>query len=214
MNFNNDEIKKIATTFVHSSIKDEIPNGYCFSICFPLSILLSILKIKNKVAVGNAFINKMNVSHFWIKFEADDMILDPTIRQFDTSKDLIYLGKISEDEITKQYVELNNIGEQEFHEIYENWSAPLYEKEDRILRSKNFEDKMNLTNIKIASSFIAGIREYGLEDQILHNEFAKLYLKSIEYNLRCRLKDGIQNSSYDLNEKFYNDLVDIISTFN
>jgi hypothetical protein len=106
----------------------------------------------------------MNVSHFWIKFEADDMILDPTIRQFDTSKDLIYLGKINDDEITKQYVELNNIGEQEFHEIYEKWSAPLYEKEDRILRSKKFEDKMNLTNIKIASSFIAGIREYGLED--------------------------------------------------
>jgi hypothetical protein len=73
---------------------------------------------------------------------------------------------------------------------------------------------MNLTNIKIANSFIAGIREYGLENQILHNEFAKLYLKSIEYNLRFRLKDGIQNSSYDLNEKFYNDLVDIISTFN
>jgi hypothetical protein len=29
-----------------------------------------------------------------------------------------------------------------------------------------------------------------------------------------KLKDGIQNSSYDLNEIFYNDLVDIISTFN
>jgi hypothetical protein len=214
MNYTNDEIKKIATNFVHTAIKNEIPNGYGFSICFPLSILFSILKINHKIAIGYATMNKMSTSHFWIKLEMDDLILDPTIRQFDTSKDIIYLGKIMDDEITKQYVESNNIGEEEFYEIYESWSAPLYEKEDRILRSKIFEDRMNLINIQIAMSFIECIKEYGLEVQILNNELLKLYLKPIEYNLRFRLKDGIRNSIHHLNENFHTDLVDMISKYN
>ena len=175
MKYDHNEIKKIAENFLNNGIKDEIPNGLGFSICFPLSILLSILKIDHKIAIGYATINKMSTSHFWIKFEMDDFILDPTIRQFDPSNDPIYVGKILDHKTTREYIELNVSWDQEFPVIYKIWSAPLYQKMYMIPRSKSFEDKMNATNIKIATGFIACIREYGIEDQIFNNVYSKLY---------------------------------------
>ncbi len=97
------ELKILVQTLTSVPIWNENPKGFCFSSSFALSIYLNALGYQNSIAEGT-----FNVKHFWLTIEGDDnIIVDATIRQFDWKQDPIYIGKIEENEITKQY-KINN----------------------------------------------------------------------------------------------------------
>ena len=75
-------IKEIAEDFVFQTYNNEIPDGYCFSLCYPLSILFSLMEIEHEITIGKSRKNNIEVSHFWITFDNNGIILDPAIKQF------------------------------------------------------------------------------------------------------------------------------------
>ena len=87
-------IKEIAEDFVFKTYNNEIPDGYCFSLCYPLSILFSLMEIEHEITIGKSRKNNIEVSHFWITFDNNGIILDPAIKQFNQNESSVYLGDI------------------------------------------------------------------------------------------------------------------------
>jgi len=54
MEYNHNLIKEITEDFVFQTYKNEIPDGYCFSLCFPLSVLFSLMGIEHELKFGKA----------------------------------------------------------------------------------------------------------------------------------------------------------------
>jgi len=94
MEYNHNLIKEITEDFVFQTYKNEIPDGYCFSLCFPLSVLFSLMGIEHELTFGKAKKNNIEVSHFWITFDINGFIVDPTIKQFNENESSVYVGDI------------------------------------------------------------------------------------------------------------------------
>lgn len=94
MELNYDIIKEIAEDFVFQTFGNENPDGLCFSLCFPLSVLFTLMDIDHEIAFGKAQKVHAEISHFWIILDKNGTILDPTIRQFNSNEVKVYLGKI------------------------------------------------------------------------------------------------------------------------
>jgi hypothetical protein len=94
------KIKELVNEFTSQTFGTEIPEGLCFSTCFPISILLYIKQIKNTISCSEVPKNNSTLTHVWLTLDNEDTILDPTIRQFDPNMESTYIGKLSENEIT------------------------------------------------------------------------------------------------------------------
>jgi hypothetical protein len=161
-------IKDMVTEYTSQTFGTEIPDGLCFSTCFPISIFLDIKQIKNSICCGDAPKNNGTVTHCWLTLFNEDTILDPTIRQFDPSMESTYIGKLTESEVTKKYVPVKTSFQEWFVTSYNIWTEPLIDKRPRTIeRAPGFEDKMNLLNIKTATILYAHIEKMSSKDQFM-----------------------------------------------
>lgn len=174
-------IKNIAKEFVVQTYNNEIPDGYCFSLCYPLSVLFSLMVIENEITFGKAKKNNIQVSHFWITFDNNGFILDPTIKQFNENESSVYMGDIQKNATTKKYIKIENIGREEFLKTYESWADLLFQQNHRRRLPIELENKIIKLNIAASQILFFYIDKYGLKEKLLKSNFGLLYFKPISF---------------------------------
>ncbi len=174
-------IKEIAEDFVFQTYDNEIPDGYCFSLCYPLSILFSLMEIEHEITIGKSRKNNIEVSHFWITFNNNGIILDPTIKQFNQNESSVYLGDIQKNETTNRYIKIENIGDESFPNIYELWANLLYQHKHRIPLPIDLEKKLITLNVAASQVLFYYINKYGLKETLLKSKYGLSYFKPISF---------------------------------
>jgi hypothetical protein len=139
------ELKMLVQTLTSEPIGNENPKGFCFSTSFALSIYLDAFGYQNSIAEGN-----FNCAHYWLNLKGyDNIIIDATIRQFDIKQDPIYIGKIGENEITKQY-KITYSSFNDWVQLYQIWCNPKYNTIGE-QRPTDIYQKLLLHNLATAS---------------------------------------------------------------
>ena len=174
-------IKEIAEDFVFQTYNNEIPDGYCFSLCYPLSILFSLMEIEHEITIGKSRKNNIELSHFWITFDNNGIILDPTIKQFNQNESSVYLGDIQKNETTNRYIKIENKGEEIFPNIYELWANLLYQHKHRIPLPIDLEKKLITLNVAASQVLFYYINKLGLKEFLLKSKYGLSYFKPISF---------------------------------
>lgn len=174
-------IKEIAEDFVFQTYNNEIPDGYSFSLCYPLSILCSLMEIEHEITIGKSRKNNIEVSHFWITFDNNGIILDPTIKQFNQNESSVYLGNIQKNETTNRYIKIENNGDESFRNIYELWANLLYQHKHRILLPIELEKKLTTLNVAASQVLFYYINKLGLKEMLLKSKYGLSYFKPISF---------------------------------
>ena len=174
-------IKEIAEDFVFQTYNNEIPDGYCFSLCYPLSILFSLMEIEHEITIGKSRKNNIEVSHFWITFDNNGIILDPAIKQFNQNESSVYLGDIKKNETTNRYIKIENKGDENFTNIYELWANLLYQHKHRIPLPIDLEKKLINLNVAASQVLFYYIDKLGLKEMLLKSKYGLSYFKHISF---------------------------------
>ena len=174
-------IKEIAEDFVFQTYNNEIPDGYSFSLCYPLSILFSLMEIEHEITIGRSRKNNIELSHFWITFDNDGIILDPTIKQFNQNESSVYLGDIQKNETTNRYIKIENKGDEIFPNIYELWANLLYQHKHRIPLPIELEKKLITLNVAASQVLFYYINKLGLKEMLLKSKYGLSYFKPISF---------------------------------
>jgi hypothetical protein len=174
-------IKEIAEDFVFQTYNNEIPDGYSFSLCYPLSILFSLMEIEHEISIGKSRKNNIEVSHFWITFDNNGIILDPTIKQFNQNESSVYLGDIQKNETTNRYIKIENKGDEIFPNIYELWANLLYQHKHRIPLPIELEKKLITLNVAASQVLFYYINKLGLKEMLLKSKYGLSYFKPISF---------------------------------
>jgi hypothetical protein len=174
-------IKEIAEDFVFQTYNNEIPDGYCFSLCYPLSILFSLMEIEHEITIGKSRKNNIELSHFWITFDNNGIILDPTIKQFNQNESSVYLGDIQKNETTNRYIKIENKGDENFPNIYELWATLLYQHKHRISLPIDLEKKLITLNVAASQVLFYYIDKLGLKEMLLKSKYGLSYFKPLSF---------------------------------
>jgi len=179
-----DDLKTMVERFTNYSIGNINPKGFCFSTSFVLSIYLQSQNIANSIIEGSM----NNAPHFWIRLmEYEDLIIDATIKQYDESQPLIYVGKKTENDITKEYIPVVS-SFNEMVQMYSNWCNPKRDQYDEP-RPTDLTRKLVLNNLINASILIFEIEKLNTSDKfnIVNSPLLKLYINPILRGLKGEL---------------------------
>lgn len=174
-----DSFKGISEDFVQQTYGNEIPDGYGFSLCYPLSVLFSLMDIGHEFTFGKAMKGHVQLSHFWITLDKNGTILDPTIRQFNPAETMVYLGDILANETTKRYEKIDYTGSDVFSNTYASWAAPLLQIPNRRQLPFELEQRLISFNVAAAHVLISNVIKFGLEKKILTSQYGLYYLKPV-----------------------------------
>lgn len=177
-------IKEIAEDFVFQTYKNEIPNGYGFSLCYPLSVLFSLLEIEHEITFGTSKKHIVEVSHFWITLNINGIILDPTIKQFNHNESSVYLGDIQKNETTKRYKIIEISRDEAFPKIYDKWAELIFQDNKRRSLPVALENKLITLNVAASQVLFFYMDKYGLKEKLLKSNYGLLYFKPISYILQ------------------------------
>lgn len=84
------KIEKLVDKFTADTLGDECPINMCFQVCYPLYLHLLNNDIPNSLRNGAC----ENRNHYWLNLEDnDEIIIDPTIRQFVFAKHMPSIHK-------------------------------------------------------------------------------------------------------------------------
>ncbi len=182
MEYNYNLIKEITENLVFQTYQNEIPDGYGFSLCFPLSVLFSLMGIEHEITFGKAQKNNIEVSHFWITFDDNGIILDPTIKQFNQYESSVYMGDIQKNNTTKKFIKIENIGDEEFFKTYEMWAELLVKKEPRRPLPIDLENKLIALNVAASKVLFFYIDKFGLKEKLLKSNYWLSYFKPLSFD--------------------------------
>jgi hypothetical protein len=184
MEHNYDIIKEIAEDFVFQTYGNENPGGMCFSLCFPLSVLYTLMGFDHKITFGKSPINHTEVSHFWITLDKNGTILDPTIRQFNSNDENVYLGNRIDNETTKRYQIYECNLDDEFSQNYHSWAELLFQHEHRMPRTQDFEKRLITFNVATAQVLFKYLLKYGLLEKLKTSYYGLSYFRPISFILK------------------------------
>lgn len=180
-------IRKVVERFTNPTIGDEIPNHLCFCTCFPLLIYLQLNNIRTSLVAGNY----ENIRHFWLKLdEYPNIIIDPTVRQFDFTLDKIYIGPL----LTEKYTADNATFRESFFWAFKFWAEPLLDRLRTHSHKVDDEERTNKFNIKFALILNNEIAAKHLNNDLTkQGRFCRLYFAVLYKHLRLKIK---QNTNY------------------
>jgi hypothetical protein len=184
-------IKEIAGDFVSQTYKNDIPNGYCFSLCYPLSVLFTLMDIQHEITFGKALQKQIELSHFWITLDGNRTILDATIKQFNPNESPVFLGDIRENETTKKYKIIERTDHDTFAQTHDSWAEPLFHQEHRRPFPPDLEIKLISFNLTAANVLISYIRTFGLKDKLLSSAYGLQYFQPIRFYLKNHHTTGM-----------------------
>lgn len=185
-----ENIRKKVALFTEPTIGDECPKHLCFSTCFPLMLFLKINDVNCSLTGGSC----MGIRHFWVTLnEYDNVIIDPTIKQFKPLADPIYIGSLTS-EYKSDTVSFNET----FYWAFKFWAEPLLDRpRSHEEKPKGVEERTNFYNVKFATILNQEIsRKNPAKIALLHNRLCKLYFRTILKFLKLKTEkdqDYIRN---------------------
>lgn len=179
-------IKKLTEDFISESIKHEDPSGLCFATSYPLKIYLLTKKFNSKIIAGKVPKSipedeNFKFDHFWLQIDKDGTMLDPTIKQFSGDDKMpIYLGKLDENVITKNYIVSEVPTKDWFQHVYDAWRAPFM---DSTYPFNDFTKRSIAYQIRLATILHWEINNFPNPDKII-NQYYQDYFTPIFFYLR------------------------------
>lgn len=166
---NNEKILALAEKFVTETLGSIDSQGKCFAISYPLSLHLENNNFKNSIARG--YFKDIFHSHFWLILESDnEIIIDPTKKQFYKNAPLVYIGKKPDD-----YYHVNDTAfENWIEDVYNSWIIPFHYPD-------NFEhlDLITLLEINIKAAIIVNNELEKKEIDISNSLKHRIYFSGI-----------------------------------
>ncbi len=194
-----ENIRKKVALFTEPTIGDECPKHLCFSTCFPLMLFLKINDVNCSLTGGSC----MGIRHFWVTLnEYDNVIIDPTIKQFNPLADPVYIGGLTND-----YTPDDVLFNETFYWAFKFWAEPLLDRpRSHQEKPKWVEERTNFYNVKFATILYQEIARKPPEKiTIHHNRLCKLYFRTIFKFLKLKTEkdqDYIRNLKATLPQSF------------
>lgn len=185
MEHNYSIIKEIAEDFVFETYNNENPNGFCFSLCYPMSVLFNLMEIEHEISYGKSPKKEIEISHFWLTFDDNGTILDPTIQQFNSNEAKVFLGNRLDNEITKRYLINKEDVNDQFTQTYHSWAELLFQHENRRPLSLDLEKRLISFNVATAQVLLKHLTNYGLIEKLKTSYYALSYFRPISYILQA-----------------------------
>ena len=111
--YNEQQLESLTNKFVADVLGKENPEGVCFTICYPLCLLLKTKHIETVIVSG--YLN--DTPHYVLKTTGvDELIIDPTIKQFGNEYPYVYSGRAEE---------YKNFHPIDFNMVFDAWIDPL-----------------------------------------------------------------------------------------
>lgn len=203
---NYESVKVISEDFVQQTYGNDIPDGYCFSLCYPLSVLFLLMEIGHEFTFGKAMKGHMQLSHFWITLDEKGTILNPTIRQFNPAETKVYFGDILANETTKRYEKLEPDGDDLFYNTYASWADPLLQIPHRRQIPFDLEQRLISFNVAASHVLISHVIKMGLEEKLLTSQYGLYYFKPVSSILKYkypidRTRFGLHHASLQYMDK-------------
>lgn len=203
-------LKEIAEDFVFQTYKNEIPDGYSFSLCYPLSVLFSLMGIEHEITFGTSKKNNVEVSHFWITLDVNGIILDPTIKQFNHNESCVYLGDIQKNETAKRYKIIETNGDEAFSKTYDKWAELLFQDNKRRSLPIALENKLITLNVEAAQVLFFYMEKYGLKEKVLKSAYGLSYFKPISFILQQdNIADQLLKCFDKIPSKYKEEIIDL-----
>jgi hypothetical protein len=139
------------------------------------------MEIEHEITIGKSRKNNIEVSHFWITFDNNGIILDPAIKQFNQNESSVYLGDIQKNETTNRYIKIENKWDEIFPNIYELWANLLYQHKHRIALPIELEKKLITLNVAASQVLFYYIDKLGLKEMLLKSKYGMSYFKPISF---------------------------------
>lgn len=173
-------IEELIKNITDKSIGSDNPSGFCFSTSIALSIYLKINNFNASIQAG--IYN--NYDHFWLSLDNyPNIIIDPTIKQFDNNQSTIYIGEKDGNRITKDF-QLKNYGLIEWQNIYGIWREPIIDKSYQVYRTEEFKEKVVINSFVSATIINSEIEQMTEKNDFLKTYFFKFYFATIYQGLR------------------------------
>jgi hypothetical protein len=196
-----ENIRKKVALFTEPTIGDECPKNLCFCACFPLQLFLKINNIHCSLTGGDY----NGTRHFWLTVNGyENIIIDPTIRQFKSQVETIYIGSM-----TSEYTPDTSSFNETFSWAFKFWAEPILDR-PRSHQEKPIwlEERTNFYNIKFAMILNQEISQKNPETITMHhNRLCKLYFGTILKFLKLKTQndqDYIRNLRATLPQSFEN----------
>ena len=115
--YSNIDHEKHIRNFVAEILENETPDKKCFTVCYILSVYLSIYNISHVIKSGNVKTSTDEIGHYIVTLKHNKIDIDPTAQQIDMTNPpvLIQEGLYNDDNFT----------EIEFEKAYEEWEYRL-----------------------------------------------------------------------------------------
>lgn len=124
MNSDVQKLKNITEEFVSYILGDLISDKMCFTVCYPLSLYLTNNGYENIIKSG--WYN--SIPHYVISLKnSDEIIIDPTIQQFDIIEPQVLITSL---QVAEEY---KDFGEIIFKDVLSEWLYPLMNNGSRKL---------------------------------------------------------------------------------
>lgn len=205
-----ENLRKTVALFTEPTIGNENPKNLCFSACFPLLLFLKLNDINCSLTGGNF----NGIRHFWITVdEYNNVIIDPTIRQFKPLYNSIYIGPL-----TKDYSSDNASFNQTFYWAFKFWAEPILDRpRSHQEKPKWIDERTNFFNIKFAMILNQEVSKRKSEKFVIqHNRLCKLYFRTIFKFLNVKIQKDpnyIRNLQATLPQAL-KELISQVKTFN
>jgi len=208
------KIYEIVFRFTESTIGDECPKYLCYCTCLPLSLFLKINDINCSLTSGHYNNNGIQTPHSWLTLnDYHNVIIDPTIQQFKSNVDPIFIGLLNPAEYTIDA----KFSNQSSYNDFKIWAEPLLNRKRTFPKTKDFEERLLLFNLKFATILYNEILLKSIEIDVLkENALHKLYYLTILTFIRLNTKntnDYFQNLQAKL-PLGYGDLIRKANTAN
>jgi hypothetical protein len=116
MIFDKQRLDKLTEEFVTCILSDVQPDKMCFTVCYPLSLHLAYKGYENVMKSG--WYDR--TPHYIIILKnSEEIIIDPTIQQFDITKSQVLITSLSEAEEYKDFTEFIH------KNVLNEWLYPL-----------------------------------------------------------------------------------------
>ena len=194
-----ENLEAAVSRFTVPTIGEECPTNLCFCACFPLLLFLKINNIDCSLTGGDY----KGIRHFWLTLDGfDDVIIDPTIRQFIPQVENVYIGPR-----TSEYNPDTTSFNETFSWAFKFWAEPILDRpRSHKEKPKWVEERTNFYNVKFAMILYQEISQKNPEAIAMHhNRLCKLYFGTILKFLKTKTKkdqDYIRNLRVTLPQSF------------
>jgi len=194
-----ESLRRKVALFIAPTIGEECPKHLCFSACYPLLLFLKINDINCSLTGGDY----KGTRHFWLTVnDYDNIIIDPTIKQFKPLGDPVYIGPLTSD-----YTSDTNPFNETFYWAFKFWAEPILDRpRSHQEKPKWVEERTNFYNVKFAMILNQEISRINPEKIIVHhNRLSKLYFRTVLKFLKLKTQkdqDYIRNLRATLPQYF------------